>query len=136
VPTSMLVGVALFFAGSFGVMALLFASGGAQKSRQFEVLGQLWSGKLGSTRRVLVRASLLLIGAGAMGCFAGVAGMDAARAEGCHARCVAAGYVGGKIGPSIERSKSGRFVACVCTAPDKLALELRADNLAPAPPPR
>jgi hypothetical protein len=123
----MTVGVGLFFVGVLGVMALLFASGAAQKSRQFEVLGQLWSGKLGVGRRRLVRTAFLLAGSGAVLCFAGVAGMDAERAARCHDHCIASGYHEGKIGPSQERSKSGRFVACVCQSPDRPPLELRAD---------
>lgn len=128
-PILMTVGVGLFFAGVAGVMALLFSNGGAQKSRQFEVFGQLWSGKLGPQPRRFLRLAMVLVGSGALLCFAGVGRMDAERAQRCSDYCIAAGYAEGKIGPSVERSKAGRFVACVCTAPGKEALELRADTV-------
>jgi|GEM_PF-5530891 len=128
-PILMSVGVGLFFVGTLSVFALMFANGGAQKSRQFAVLGQLWSGNFGTLQSRLIRLSLLLVGVGAMTCFAGVGRMDADRAERCQQTCLSAGYSAGQIGPSVERRKNARFVACICTAPDKAVLELRADSL-------
>lgn len=129
-PMLLIIGVSLFFLGVGGLMALLFAHGGAAKSRQLGVLAQLWSGQAGGSARKLVRGALLLTIAGALTCFAAVTQSDRERAERCRAHCLAAGYIEGIIGPSVERSKPGRFVACVCTAPDRARLELRADVLA------
>jgi hypothetical protein len=123
------VGAALFFGGGAIFIGLLFASGGAQRSRQFAVLGQLWSGALGARRRRLLWLALGLIGTGAAACFAGVAAMDAERARRCHEYCVAAGYAEGRIGASAERDRSRRFVACLCSAPDRPTLERRADAI-------
>lgn len=128
-PMLMNLGIGLFFAGVLGTMALLFTNGGAEKSRQFVVLAALWNGSLGAHKRLLCRTALLALATGALLTFAGVSQMDAERAGRCHDYCVGAGFVDGKIGPSVERSKEARFVACVCTAPDKAPLELRADSI-------
>jgi hypothetical protein len=81
VSTLLIIGAALFFAGGLIFLVLLFASGGAARSRQFEVLGQLWSGRHGPRRRRLLRLAFGLIGSGAVTCFAAVA------ARRCPARC-------------------------------------------------
>ncbi len=130
-PTLMLVGIGLFFLGVAGVMGLLFSNGGADKSQQFAVLGKLWAGKFGNAARNGIRASLVSAVTGAVLCFAGVGQMDAARAQRCQDYCVVQGFAKGAIGPSAERSKETRFVACLCTAPDRQTLELRADSLRP-----
>lgn len=132
----MIVGVSLFFAGTLALMVLMFANGGTRKSRQFVVLGEIWSGKLGKRRRLLVRSALLLTTSGAFLCFAAVAGMDAARASRCQQYCLTAGYIEGNIGPSTDRTREARFVACRCMAPDRPTLELRADAIAAEPAPR
>ena len=123
----MIIGASLFLAGGLSFMALLFASGGWQRSRQFAVLGQLWSGARGTARQVLSLGSFALVGFGALLCFAGVLSMDAERAERCHSHCIAAGYVEGVIGASVDRDPATRFVACSCKSPDRPTLELRAD---------
>lgn len=128
-PKLMIVGVALFFLGVTTLLALLYRYGGGAKSRQFAVLATLWSGQAGYAARRLVRGSALVIAAGALTCFAAVAQLDRARAERCRAHCLAEGYAEGLIGPSVERSKQGRFVACVCKAPGRAPLELQADAL-------
>ena len=127
----MTLGVILFLAGGMLFLGLLFASGGAQRSRQFAVIGRMWSGDLGASRRRLLLVSLVLIGSGAIACFSGVAAMDAARAARCNDYCVARDYSKGSIGPSVDRSTAGRFVACTCTSADRPALELRADAIPP-----
>lgn len=123
------VGVSVFFDGAGTFFALLFASGGLQNSRQFAVLGQLWAGKLGAGRRNLSLASLGLAVVGGLTCFVGVAASDAQRAKSCDRYCVAEGYAQGKIGPSVDRSPKGRFVACTCSAPDRASFERRADSV-------
>lgn len=130
-PILLTIGTTLFFGGGLIFLALLFSSGGAARSRQFEVLGHLWSGRMGSRRRGQLLLSLGLIGTGVITCFSGVAAMDAERAARCRDVCVAAGYATGRIGPSVDRTPKGRFVACTCPADDKPALELRADTLKP-----
>jgi len=129
VPILMTLGASLLAAGGLGLLGLLFASGGWRRSRQFAILGQLWSGALGSGRRLLVQLSLAAAVAGAALCFAGVASMDAERARGCHDHCIALGFEQGSIGPSVDRSPSGRFVACTCSADAIAPLELRADAI-------
>lgn len=125
----MLIGAALFFAGALGFMAVLFASGGWQRSRQFTVIGKLWSGQLGALRRRVTRLSLLLVATGAALSFTGVALMDAQRAERCHDYCQAQGHEEGIIGPSQDRSPAARFVACICRSAGQPELELRADSV-------
>ncbi len=127
--TLMIIGAMLFFGGALLLMVLLFVSGGWQRSRQFAVFGELCSGARGAARRVLTLGSMGLIGLAALACFAGVASMDAERAQRCQDHCLAAGYDGGLIGPSLDREPATRFVACTCTAPDREALELRATDL-------
>lgn len=130
-PLLMKFGIALFFLGISGLLALLFAHGGASKSRQLEVWAHLWRGRQGAGPRRWLRVAVLSSVAGALLCFAGVTQSDRQRARRCHAHCLGAGYDEGRIGPSVERSKHGRFVACVCTAADRAPLELRADDLPP-----
>jgi (2Fe-2S) ferredoxin len=55
--------------------------------------------------------------------------MDAERARRCHEACVVAGYDEGAIGPSVDRSAAGRFVASTCTADSLPPLEQRADTI-------
>lgn len=124
----MMIGAALLFGGGLTFMALLFGSGGWQRSRQFAVVGQLCAGTLGRVRQSLAMGSLALIGLGAIVCFAGVTRMDAERATRCQSYCIAAGYAEGTIGPSLDRDPATRFVACTCIGPDRPALELRADQ--------
>ncbi|MGQ0800674.1 MAG: hypothetical protein ACT4NL_11255 [Pseudomarimonas sp.] len=128
-PPLMLIGVALFFAGAALFMLLLFSHGGAGRSQQFGVIADLLGGRRGVGKRRLTIAALILIGLGAFGTFAGVAAMDARRANRCQDYCIASGYQQGKIGPSMERSKERRFVACTCDGGKSEPLELRADSV-------
>ncbi len=128
-PILFTTGILIFFVGCAIFMILLFSSGGASKSRQFEVLRALWSGGHGPRKRAVLLLSLGLVGMGAITCFSGVAVMDAARAQRCEAVCQARGYASGTIGASIDREPATRFVACTCTAADRAPLELRADAL-------
>lgn len=128
-PTLMTLGAALLAAGGLGFLGTLFASGGWRRSRQFAILGQLWSGALGARRRRLLRTSLVALGGGAALCFAGVASMDAERATRCRDHCLALGFTQGRIGPSEDRAPPTRFVACTCSGEGEAALELRADAL-------
>lgn len=127
----MILGVILFFLGGLALMGLVLAHGGAAKSRQFAVWAQLWSGRAGPVPRRLLRGAVLMAGGGALLCFVAVSQLDRERTARCHDHCLAAGYSEGRIGPSVERSRAGRFVACVCSAPGRPPLELRADDLPP-----
>jgi hypothetical protein len=128
-PWLMTLGVGLFFAGGLLFLGLLFGSGGVQRSRQFAVIGELLRGTHGASRRRGVIVALALLGTGALTCFAGVGAMDAERSARCRDYCVVEGYDEGRIGPSVDREKATRFVACTCTAADRAALELRADAM-------
>ena len=88
----MTLGVGLFFAGGLLFLGLLFGSGGVQRSRQFAVIGELLGGKHGPSRRRGVIVALVLIGTGALTCFAGVGAMDAERAARCRDYCIIEGY--------------------------------------------
>jgi hypothetical protein len=68
----LMVGASIFGASMLLVLVLLFASGGASKSRQFEVLGDLISGRHGGPSQVLLFAALLGIVVGAATCFSAV----------------------------------------------------------------
>lgn len=125
----MIIGAALFLAGALSFMAVLFASGGWQRSRQFAVIGKLWKGRLGDFRRRLTQLSLALIALGAVLCFTAVAMMDAERADRCQDHCQALGHEEGMIGPSQDRSPTGRFVACICRDAGQADREMRADSL-------
>lgn len=125
----MTLGASLLAVGGLGFLGTLFASGGWRRSRQFAILGQLWSGALGPRRRLMCQLSLATVGAGAILCFAGVASMDAERAARCRDHCMALGFERGLIGPSVDRAPSSRFVACTCSADALAPLELRADTI-------
>lgn len=127
----LLIGAALFGAGALTFLVLLLSSGGAARSRQFALIGALWSGRLGAHRRRMLRLSLGLVGVGAVTCFAGVAASDAARAARCSEVCLVRGFDAGRIGASIDRRPAQRFVACTCTGANRPPLELRADALPP-----
>lgn len=127
--TLMTLGAAAFFAGGLTFMSLLFSSGGWQRSKQFAVISQLWSGQHGRARKLLCRACLGLIGTGAVLCFAGVAQMDAERAARCESYCVDHGYQRGAIGPSADRSPANRYVACICASDIGSSKEVRADTI-------
>ncbi len=126
----MTIGAAFFLVGGLIFLTLLFASGGANRSRQLVVLGQLMSGSQGRVKQISICMALLLVGTGATFCFAGVALMDAQRATRCADYCLARGFAAGKIGPSVDRNARSRFVACTCTSPNKTPLETRADSVA------
>jgi hypothetical protein len=128
-PNLMLFGVALFLLGGLLFFALLFANGGAARSRQIAVIAELLGGHRGVGKRRLTIAALILIGLGAVSAFAGVAAMDARRARQCQSYCSVAGYERGSIGPSLDRSAERRFVACTCEGGKSKPLELRADSL-------
>jgi len=130
-PILMTIGAIAFFAGGLCFLGLLFSNGGWQRSRQFAVIGQLWTGQLGRSGKLLCRASLSVVTIGAMLCFAGVARMDGERADRCQNYCVADGYEGGEIGPSVDRSPASRFVACTCVSDTRPLKELRADAVKP-----
>jgi hypothetical protein len=134
----LLIGAALFGAGALSFLVLLFSSGGAARSRQFALIGALWSGRLGARRRRILRLSLALVGVGALTCFAGVAASDAARAARCSEVCLARGFDTGRIGrspsraalrrlylrrcePRATRAARGRLAAVVSAAPSRRA---------------
>ena|SRR5688572_30787182 len=128
------VGIGFFFLGMITIMAVTFANGGAQKSQQFRVIGEIASGKLGRGARIALFVGFASALVGMCTTFAGVAQGDRARAQKCVATCKTRGYENGKIRASTathpNNAKRAAFVACACTrgpAPDPL--ELRADSL-------
>lgn len=125
----MIVGSLIAMSGMALVLGLLFTSGGASKLKQISVLGKIASGAEGPRKRGLLFVALGCIGVGSCTAFAGVAAMDAARADRCRARCEAEGFETGRIGPSVDRAPATRFVACTCEGGREGTLELRADAL-------
>ncbi len=128
-----IVGVAIFFLSAVAFLGILFAKGGWKRSKQFGVIVALFRGEHGTFSRWLMIGSFLGIVFGALVQFAGVAANDVARENLCQARCVAAGYPRGTIGPSMEQNMARRnspaFVACNCTGGTLPPLELHADSL-------
>lgn len=128
------VGIAFFFLGMLTIMGIVFTKGGAQKSKQFRVIGEIASGRLGRGARIALLAGFASVLAGMCATFAGVAESDRARAKKCVATCRARGYAEGKIqaftAPQPNAAKRTPVPACACMrgpAPDPL--ELRADSL-------
>lgn len=74
-----LIGGAIFGASVLLVLILLMANGGANKSAQFTVLGELVSGVHGAAMRVLIFAAVAGVLIGAVTAFSGVSRNDAAR---------------------------------------------------------
>jgi hypothetical protein len=112
-------------------MIALFSSGGASKSRQFEVLGELLAGKHGAVRRLMLLLALGAIGVGALTCFTAVGRMDAARRKQCQATCVERGYKKGLMGLSSGTDASNkRYKVCRCSeGPDNKELEIDTNQL-------
>ncbi len=130
-PT-MLVGLALAFVGFSCFAGTLFGSGGAAKSEQFRVIGEVMSGRHGVGRRRVMIAGVLLAALGALTAFAGVAAHDAGRPARCRAYCTANGYTQSELGPADLPSRGGRAVrvfACRCTRADGASTQVRADDL-------
>jgi len=128
-----LAGVAIFFASGLLFMGLVFAKGGANRSKQLGVMLALVRGEHGPLNRQLAIGSFAGIILGALCCFAGVAAQDVAREKRCQAKCVEVGHLRGKIGPSSQQSMTRRgraaFVACVCSGGAGPPIELQADSL-------
>lgn len=128
----MLIGIAIFFAGFIAIFSLLAKRHALDKSKQFGVMAEILKGRHGpSPRRVLIVAFAAQL-FGMCTTFAGVAQVDARRAEACRTECTGRGYKIGKIKGSKE-SVNGKhsFVACVCSEGTQPDLELRADSLRP-----
>ena len=129
----MAVGIALAFLGFILFAGALFSSGGAAKSRQFQVISEVLGGRHGAGRRLAMLAGLALVAVGALTTFAGVAQKDAGRAGRCQAYCVQQGSTRSEIGPGDETPPGGgrtvRFVACICTRADGGRTQTRADDL-------
>jgi hypothetical protein len=121
---------ALGFALLFGLLA---SQGALAKHRQFAATADLASGRAGTTKRLLFGLSILGLGCGLCGTFAGVGRSDDLRRQRCVETCTQRGYTKGEIRGSTEMSeKAGRhaFVACACSGgPDPDPLELEADAL-------
>ncbi|MFK8004047.1 MAG: hypothetical protein AB8H86_31065 [Polyangiales bacterium] len=112
-----LVGGIATFVGAILFATQLFQNGGWAKSRQFQVIGELFRGAHGSGARIAVLISFVMMPIGACLLFAGVASSDAERRNRCEARCSAEGYEQARIGPNSGRDPSDRttwFVACIC----------------------
>ncbi|MDP3221236.1 MAG: hypothetical protein Q8S73_44545 [Deltaproteobacteria bacterium] len=128
----MAVGIALAFIG-FGLFAgVLFGTGGASKSKQFQVIGEVLGGRHGPGRKRAMLLGLVMTVLGTCTTFAGVTAHDARRAPRCQAYCLQQGYTRSEIGPSDATADGGRrvaFVACTCTRADGARTQTRADDL-------
>lgn len=132
----MLPGAITAMIGFAVVMGVVFGAGGAAKSKQFAVVGEVMAGQHGKARRAAFLVGLVLTVFGTCGAFAGVAAGDAQRKQACERVCTGRGYAQAEIRGSTERNPPGSgkhaFVACACSAgPDPDPLELRADDLPP-----
>jgi hypothetical protein len=114
--TMLLIGSLIFGASVFLVLALLVIHGGANKMRQFAVLGDLLAGRHGARMRGLLIGAFAGLAVGAMISFAAVALTDAARSNQCQKICMERGFEKGTIGPSSRPGDSGRVSKiCRCT---------------------
>lgn len=129
----MLVGIGLFFAGTATMMAALFSNGGANKSQQLRVFGELWRGTHGPRWQRASRIAVAAIVVGALITFAGVGASDAARTRRCVEHCTSQEWTKGTIGPStLKRTghpNAAAFVACRCAGGRDGSEETRADDL-------
>ena len=129
----MVVGIALAFIG-FGLFAgVLFDSGGASKSMQFQVIGEVLGGWHGLGRRRTMLVGLFMVVLGTCTTFAGVTAHDAGRRQRCQSYCLQQGYTRGEIGPTDATPAGGdrrvAFVACTCIRADGARTQTRADGL-------
>ncbi len=129
----MLVGLALAAVGFLLFAGTLFGGGGVAKSKQFQVIGEVMSGRQGSGRRLAMTAGLGLLGLGVLTTFAGVSARDAGRGERCQAYCVQQGYTQSALGPAEETPAGGgrpvSFFACTCTRADGARTQTHANDL-------
>lgn len=128
-----LLGIALFFPSGLTFMVVLFANGGAPKSKQLSVLSDLVRGRRGRRRQRTTLGAMLGMALGTLLLFSGVAAHDLGRADRCVERCTREGYPTGRIGPSEARRpgqpRRALFVACRCEGGDRAPLELVANDL-------
>jgi hypothetical protein len=121
----LMTGVVIFGASVLLVLVLLATHGGANKSRQFEVLGDLLSGRHGSVMRALLVVAMGGLAVGAMISFSAVGRSDAARRKYCQETCVQRGFTQGTLGLSAGRDASGRsYKVCRCSGGPEKELEL------------
>lgn len=118
-------GIALF-------LGVMFSSGGVAKSEQFRVIGELFAGRHGATRRLLMIVSIPVVLVGMVLSFAGVAAADAARRRACEAHCRARGNQSGRLGPS-QASEPGKapVMVCHCEGGAGLPVEVQLSELEP-----
>lgn len=127
------VGVTMAFAGFALFAGTLFRGGGAARSEQFRVLGEVLRGAQGPGPRRAMIAGLILCVVGAFTAFAGIAAHDAGRGARCQSYCLQHGYSQSALGPATEVSPDGgrgvTYFACTCTRPDGARTQTRADDL-------
>lgn len=129
---TMFVGIGMAFVGFAAFAGTLFSSGGAAKSEQFRVMGEVMSGRRGVGRKRVMTAGLLLCALGALTLFAGVAAHDAGRGERCRTWCTRQGYPRSVLRRVEEPVASGRSVVyfgCVCERDDGATTQTRANDL-------
>lgn len=131
-PT-MIAGIALAFLGFALFAGVLFGSGGASKSKQFEVIGDVMGGKHGAGRRLAMIVGLVMTVLGTCTTFAGVSARDAGRGDRCQAYCTQQGYTHSALGPAEETPPGGgravTYFACMCTREDGAHTQTRANDL-------
>lgn len=126
----LLIGVGIFGASVFLVLGLLVAHGGANKMRQFAVLGDLFAGRHGVRMRGLLIGAFGGLVVGALTCFAAVAINDAAQARQCQSICVARGYEKGTISLSTRLNDRGRsYKICRCSGGTQAEQEIDLSEL-------
>lgn len=127
----LLVGATVFGIGVLLMLSLLFSSGGAAKSRQIGVLGELFSGRLGGTLQALSFAALGAIAVGALICFGAAGRGDGDRRKACQNACAERGYEKGRLGLSESRDAAGRpLKVCRCSGGPEKDIEIDPATLA------
>lgn len=129
-PKMLLIGASIFGAGVFLVLILLVANGGANKMRQFAVLGDLLAGRHGGLNRVLLIGALFAIGIGALTSFGAVGGSGANLRKKCQETCTERGFKKATLGLSNDRDSQGRpLKVCKCSEGSDKDLEIKQSDL-------
>jgi len=111
----LIVGVVTFGVSVLTTLALLFANGGTNKSRQFAVLSDIFSGRCGIRTRVTLVAAMCGLAVGAIVSYTAVAISDGAQIHRCQAACVSIGFDAGRIRLSQDTSATrSKLKVCGC----------------------
>jgi len=126
----LMVGATIFGISVLLMLILLFSQGGAAKSRQIGVLGDLLSGRLGGGLQAAAIVALVGSGLGALICFGAVGRADGGRRQACQNACAERGYQKGRLGLSESRDAAGRpLKVCRCSGGPEKDIELDPTTL-------